>query len=274
MSTITPHHLITVEEIFNDEGFATLAVEDEHQALREFISSPGVDVVITDVRLHPSMPLDKSGVRLARQLKEISPEIPIVGYSAAYGQNELTDEERNLFTSFYARGASNPREFLKHISAWKELARSFRTERLEDARTRLEGYRQKYRQSAPEYSIMRFLVPNRLVQAEGDTSSVEDVLREAGFELRFISRGTTRPTIADGVDKLQSPLPLWLHKDAGSTISEVYGYPEFYSYGENEEEAIGNVLLLMDGFHQDFKMQKADSARNEQLAEFLQSIFG
>jgi CheY-like chemotaxis protein len=260
-------------ELFDEVGFATLAVEDEQQAIKEFVASPGVDVVITDIRLHTKKPLDKSGVSLARRLKEINPEIPIVGYSAAFAEDELTEEERSLFASFYARGGSTPREIMKHIDQWKTLATSFRQERLTAAQEKLEHYRTKYGQTTPEYSIMRFLVPNRLVQSSGDMSSVEDVLRNAGFELRFINRGAPRPTIKDDIAHLQSPLLIWLHKDAEITISEVYGYPEFYSYGDSEEEAIGNLLLLMDGFYRDYKIQSADSARNKQIGGFLDSIF-
>jgi CheY-like chemotaxis protein len=260
-------------EMYDDRGFSTLPVEDEYQAIREFIASPGVDVVITDIRLHRELPLDKSGIKLARQLKKINSAIPIVGYSASFIEEELTEEELSLFTSFYPRGDSKPREIIKHIDLWKEMANSFRKERLAEARNRLDQYRSKYGQPSPEYSIMRFLIPNRLIQSQGDLSSVEDVLRDAGFELRFINRGTDRPTVKDSIEHLQSPLLIWLHREADATISEVYGYPEFYSYGENEKESIGNLLLLMDGFHRDFKVQRADSARNVQIAEFLNSIF-
>ena len=142
-----------------------------------------------------------------------------------------------------------------------------------EARHRLDHFRTKYGQPSQEYSIMRFLVPNRLIQSEGDISSVEDVLRNAGFELRLINRGAVRPTVQDAIAHMQSPLLIWLRRDAGVTISEVYGYPEFYSYGECDDESIGNLLLLMDGFHRDFKVKRADSNRNVQLAEFLNAIF-
>jgi CheY-like chemotaxis protein len=259
--------------MYDDVGFATLAVEDEYQAIREFIASPGVDVVITDIRLHAKMPLDKSGVKLARQLKAINPDLPIVGYSAAFAENELTDEERSLFTSFHARGNATPREIVKNVLFWKEIAIAAAGKRLAEAQTRLQRYREKYGQTSPEFSIMRFLVPNRLVHTDGDISSVEDVLRRAGFELRLINRGTERPTVTDSVAHLQSPLMLWLRRDGEVTISEVYGFSEFYSYGDNEEEAIANVLRLMDGFHRDFESEKADGTRNLQIAQFLNSIF-
>ena len=88
-------------ELCGARGFDTVTVKDEQQAIKEFIASPGVDVVITDIRLHPDMPLDKSGVKLARRLKAISKNLPIVGYSAAFAEGELTKAERALFTTFY-----------------------------------------------------------------------------------------------------------------------------------------------------------------------------
>jgi CheY-like chemotaxis protein len=260
-------------DMYDEVGFATLAVGDEEQAIREFIASPGVDVVITDIRLHAKMPMDKSGVKLARELKAINPDLPIVGYSAAFAENELTDQERALFTEFFARGNATPREIVKSVLSWKQLAMETGERRRAEARSRLQGYREKYGQSSPEFSIMRFLVPNRLIHTEGDVSSVEDVLRKAGFELRLINRGTSRPTIKDGVAYLQLPLLLWLRQDGDVTISEAYGFSELYSYGDSEEDAIRNILLLMDGFHRDFEAQKADGTRNMQIAEFLRSIF-
>lgn len=260
-------------EMFDSVGFATIAVVDEHSAVKEFIASPGIDFVITDIALHPKTRPDKTGVKLAKQLREIRSDLPIVGYSAAIAKEELTDKDRALFTSFYSRGDSNPDEIMKHVDAWKKLANLSRKARFAKARARLEQYRNKYGQPSPEYSIMRFLVPNRLVQSTGDISSVEDVLRNAGFELRVINRGTVRRTVEDGVAPLQSSLLIWLRRNADVTISEVYGYPEFYSYGENEEESIANLLLLMDGFYRDFKTERANSTRSKQISEFLNSVF-
>ena len=66
-----PQSLKIRREMLNDVGFATVAVQNEQDALREFVASPGVDLVITDIRLHPKRPRDKSGVNLAKKLKVI-----------------------------------------------------------------------------------------------------------------------------------------------------------------------------------------------------------
>lgn len=264
-------------EMLNGRGFATVAVQNEEEALREFAASPGVDLVITDIRLRPERRTDKSGVVLARRIKAISAKVPIVGYSAAFAEKELSDDDRAPFTSYYARGGSEPAQIIRHIEEWKVLADEFREQRQAEARGRLRKFREKYGQPDPVYSTLRFLVPNRLLTGE-DLSCVEDVLRNAGFQLRIIDRGYARPTIEDETAEVRSRILVWLRREADAVVAEVYGFSEFYSFGDTEEDAIRNVLLLLDGFHRDLSNDQEErlgsNERTRDIEEFLKSVFG
>src|SRR5882672_10013396 len=72
-----------------ERGCVPVTVEDSDAAARELTASPGIDLVLTDIRLAPSNGDDRSGVKLAHFVKSAYPEIPIVGYSAFFSAKDL-----------------------------------------------------------------------------------------------------------------------------------------------------------------------------------------
>jgi CheY-like chemotaxis protein len=259
--------------LLKQHGFVILAVQTVKDALREFVAAPGVDLVITDIRLNPKIPQDKSGVELAEHLRRIAQDLPIVGYSAAFAENDLTQSERDLFTSYYPRGSSGATEIAKYIESWRGMAEEFHVRRLNEATLRLATYRRKYVLSEPDYATLRFLVPHRLIQTEGSIASIEEVLNQAGFELRMVERGYSRPTLDDQSAHVTSPIPVWLRTEKDASIAEVYGFPELYSFAETKDEALKTLLLLMDGFYQDLRGASDLSDRLKAVASFLEGVF-
>lgn len=269
-----PKSLKLRQGLLKQHGFLALAVQTAEDAMREFAASPGVDLVITDIRLNPQIPGDKSGVELAEQLKHVAADIPIVGYSAAFAENDLTHEEIGLFTSYYSRGNEKATEIIKHVEKWRRMAEAFRERRRRAAQAKLEEYRRKYPVPEPDFATLRFLVPHRLAQPGGSAESIEDVLHEAGFQFRLIERGHSRPTLADSPAIVKAPIPVWLRTTEGTPVAEVYGFPELYSFGNTEEDAIRNLLLLMDGYYHDSKVHSSsDSNRVKAIDQFLREVF-
>lgn len=66
-----------IAEALSEQGFAVHAVSNAHDALRHLAAAP-VDVLFTDINL----PAGMDGAALARQARELLPELPVVYASA------------------------------------------------------------------------------------------------------------------------------------------------------------------------------------------------
>jgi hypothetical protein len=155
------------------------------------------------------------------------------------------------------------------------MAEEHRAARTRKALAELDRLRSKYPNAHSDFSTLRFLVPAKLSEEPEEGVSVEELLRTAGYRMRLIARGSPRPKLDEKTGTVAAPIMFWL-KDADSVvIAEVYGHAALYSYGQNDDEAIRNVLLLMDGFHRDFVEQppQPDSPA-EHLRDFLEHVLG
>jgi CheY-like chemotaxis protein len=66
-----------IAEVLSEQGFAVHAVSNARDALRHLAAAP-VDVLFTDINL----PAGMDGAALARQARELLPELPVVYASA------------------------------------------------------------------------------------------------------------------------------------------------------------------------------------------------
>src|SRR4051812_21653886 len=67
-----------------DAECTPIGVQSHDDALRELRAAPAVDLVLTDIHL-AAAPDDKSGVALARYIKNSYVDLPVAGYSAVFG---------------------------------------------------------------------------------------------------------------------------------------------------------------------------------------------
>jgi len=74
-----------VAEVLCENGFAVHAVEDGEEALRYLESGAKVDVLFTDINLAGRM----DGSMLAREVRALRTELPIVYCSGRYSPEEL-----------------------------------------------------------------------------------------------------------------------------------------------------------------------------------------
>jgi len=69
---------------------------------REVIHHLPVDLVLTDIRLRLPQD-DRSGIDLARYVKSIYPDLPVIGYSARVADNELSSAEKEVFDEVWPK---------------------------------------------------------------------------------------------------------------------------------------------------------------------------
>lgn len=260
-------------------GFAVFSADSAKHALQEIDSVPALDIVVTDINLDPHSPSDRSGVGLAQTIRKENALLPIVGYSAAFSEGELAPAELAVFNDYLPKGSSRPAQLTERILNWIELARTYRDGRKVSAAAETSRLRIKYDSPQPDFTTLLRLRPGA---DEGtgtsEEPSAEDILNSFGYYLRIIEPGTSRPLLSNAEGKVISPLIVWMKTDGETTIAQVYGYPSLYGFGDTEDEALKQVLLLMDGFWKELVMEQP---RDETLAgparrlrDFLKHVFG
>jgi CheY-like chemotaxis protein len=109
-----PLHVLLVEDderilelrskMFERRGCVVVEASSLDDALQELKQSPAFELVIVDINLGTS-PDDRSGIELARIVREQQPSVPIVGYSAYFSADELADDEASPFDRTVAKGS-------------------------------------------------------------------------------------------------------------------------------------------------------------------------
>ncbi len=87
--------LSLLELVFETEGYGVICVPNGPEALRQFVSQT-IDVVVLDY-LMPGM----NGGEVAREMRRLKPEVPIVMLSACL---TVPDETRDLVNDFVQKG--------------------------------------------------------------------------------------------------------------------------------------------------------------------------
>src|SRR5947209_5366245 len=90
-------------ELLESMGFHSIGVTNWTDALEEFRATSAIDIVITDIDLGDK-DAERTGVNLAREIKRRRGDLPIVGYSAAFGEGDLGRADWALFDSHAAKG--------------------------------------------------------------------------------------------------------------------------------------------------------------------------
>jgi CheY-like chemotaxis protein len=265
-------------DLLREHGFTPIGVRSAAEAIREYRASPGIDIVLTDVNLVEARRDDKSGVQLARDIRDLNEYVPIIGISAAFAEHQLPKDDWSAFDYFYPKGKSAPEKILERIEDWRKLAVNYRRKRLQWANEQLRRLRDKYQVSSLDFSTLRLLVPSDRNEHGQDHQSIDTVLRLAGYRLKLIEAGAKRPRLGRGVAKVEAPIMVWLKGHGDAVIAEIYGHPELYSYGKNEDEAIRQLLILMDGFYTELvKSNVSDESLTpltRRLRNFLSQVLG
>lgn len=101
-------------KIFAYERADVVLTATASEAERELRSSPEIDVVSVDISLGGEG-RDREGAELARRIRASRPDLPIIGYSSYFSEDELSEDERAAFTGYFSRGGST-----RDIQTWVE----------------------------------------------------------------------------------------------------------------------------------------------------------
>ncbi len=238
-----------------ERGCVPITVEGTDAAARELTASPGIDLVLTDIHLVPRRSGDKSGVELARFVRMDHPDIPVVGYSAYFSENELPEEDLKLFDFAYGKGQSTFSEIEVIMDRCGELAfasRQQRKDRSEELLAEPSGDQSEL--------VLEIVRSASLAEVEG----VEQVLHKAGFQLKLV----TIPAAGN-----PKPLIVWVREQGSCVDIEVYGHSGLYVTAESEEEAFEHLVDLIQLYWEELNdPDKELSGPAKRLYDFLADL--
>ncbi len=229
-------------EIFSNEDVRVIEAADTIQAESELIAHPGIDAVSLDVSLRGEGE-DKEGASLAVRIHEARPDLPIVGYSAYFGENALSADEREAFTGYYRRGGSI-KEIEAYVNRCLDEGLAYRRRRREVFEAQLARLHASGQIAEREYSVLRSFSP-----AASEELSIEKALTRAGYQMEVVL-----PSPPSGIRLIpRRPFVVWV-REIGETAeyeAEVFGQPDLYGVGEGPEEAIHNLVEVFWLFVED-----------------------
>lgn len=219
-------------EALADVDCMVIGVGSHDEAMRELRAGPAVDLVLTDIRLTRQLKKDKSGIALARYIKETYVDLPVAGYSAVFSDVELEKERVDeLFDIVWPKGYTKLRELDEIIEYCKRRALEHRKTRRDTAFELHAVLRRGHEETYPEVELMRELHPT------DRSAPIEAALRAAGYRLKLVE--------AKNDKQLSKPIIVWLLDVEGHVEAEVYGQPALYGHGPTDEQAIAAVVDLM-----------------------------
>lgn len=108
--------------MFAESGLAVREAASMNKAV-ELIGDQGdeIDLAIIDINLTGD-PLDQSGIRLARLLRDRHPTVPVVAYSAYYSEDEVNPDLHTLFAEWVVKGSMSVRSLDEFVDRCQLLA--------------------------------------------------------------------------------------------------------------------------------------------------------
>lgn len=271
-------------QLFAKEGFIPIVASSLSQAISELHATPQLAVVVTDVDLGSGAA--HGGVELLLHIRSVNPDIPVVAYSAHYEQEVQFGTQNVLkqsskppqFTRIYPK-VSTVEAFKVIVSECTSLASEYLLKRREDAAKQRSRIESDYPEAKIDVSFLRNFFPDGVQPADGlsEQSTVEQILSHEGFRLKQVRAGFEVPS-DDGIVgcSTSTPIPVWVRQEGPKLyMTELYGYPSIYAEGETQDLAIEALLILMLGYHLDFKRQPAtgDEPGLQLLEAYLGVVF-
>jgi len=250
-------------------GIAVIPVSSYTQAASALMVSPRVDVALLDIHLHlDKNVLDKGGLDIARLLRALSTSPTIIGYSGKFNEEELSDEELNLFDETRAKGHLTKADQHELWDLCAEMARRSYEGRRYVAEERFEQLRRHYEADVPPLEVIRRL---RMDDSEAQEFTAEGALGLAGYRVRIVA--------LEALGHPEAParnFVVWAQdvvEDDNEWVNlEVYEYHDLYSTGGTESEALDALAEFMALTREDLLSIEELSSSDGRLLTFLDGL--
>lgn len=277
----------TVKMLKNNGFSKVYEASNKKDALEIFRESAHlIDIAFLDYRLDDGDVSNRDGLDVAKYLKKFKPEVITVGISAF--ADDYPGHQSHVDYFFHKAAAKNDpnRTALTDISL-KNLINNYfnlRQQSLQNLPARLLELKRKYLISDSDF--------RELIQLHPITPSVEKALLlvqkqfsidgDDEYEYLYNNDKQKVSLIAPefyefhGV-KLKCPLIIVVSHFDDCYISELYGFPNIYAYGDSEEES--NILLinLLVDYKTELASLPSETKFKTDIAQFryyLEELFG
>jgi len=255
-------------DLFESFECTAIAVKSRHDAERELLQVPLVDLVVTDIHMpeDASDEDDKSGIALARHVHENFRDVPVAGYSAYFSDVDLEAEDLGIFDAIFPKGNQSADALAGQVEKCVALAIAARDRRLARLEERLDELRREYEVTIPEVEVVRRLSLDP--DLDRNNGLVEGPLGEAGYRLRLVTASSINAS---------EPFVVWVWTSADDegVHVEVYAQPDLYAFGDNEADALSQLAELMRLVAEDSRHSRIPiSPRLRGLYSFVGRVFG
>lgn len=241
-------------------GVSVVVAANRDHAYRLIRSMPSIDGLICDINLNPGDDNDEAGYEVAAKARSERPELPIVGYSSEIEESEFPSfrarsrEKNPVFNFMYPKGKwTKPqfdslmrREWLPSMEGYFR-ARVNNTDRISST---LDAFDPVADVCAP--------LKEKVGSPKGST--ISSVLEGLGISLLTVDNSDLKDRFGATKHRLMHPLLIWIRKTGSRTYAEVHKFPEFSVNGKTEDEAIFNLITLIDAVNRR-KSLKPDGRR-------------
>nr|WP_298720617.1 response regulator [uncultured Steroidobacter sp.] len=261
------------QQLLSKHGFQAIGARSVAEAFREFRGMPTIDIVVTDINLDQNNDQDRSGVDLARAMRERRPTLPVVALSGHF--DSLDAEQREPFDDYLLKAGLSVNAMEQKLGEWRDRALAYRHTRAERARSELRRMRSSGARTEPAVDVLRDFMPvARRGEGHEDPLYIpDDLLSREGWRLRLVDAGFP---LADRAVRTSVAVPFWIRRDGSRTIAVLHGHPCIYHDADNEEAAVQDALALMFGYFLEFTRDdsKAMTGELEHLAQYVKKVFG
>lgn len=226
-------HVTAVVKVFSSSDDVISYLADE--------TMPDVDLIFTDIDLQGSN--DKSGVAIARYAKAARPDIPRVGCSGKFFDNELSADDKSVFDKWWPKAGL--RRDLASIA--------------DDVIQRAMKHRNmKQTQRAS---------PTPMHGAALVTPQTHEEFKVEGFVQRAIE-----PSASNGIVE---PFAIWVRSGSDGFEIEVVGCPALFSCGDTYEEAESALIENIEDYSQNTpELSTSFTSRTLKAKAFAQTVTG
>ena len=274
--------LETRRQLFAAAGFQPIGAMSPRDAIRQFRSTPTIDIVITDINLQNKNPLNRAGVAVATEIRQQRPDLPVMGLSACI--DDLQGHERKLFTEWLPKGTFSVETLETKLLRWRADAIAYRRGRTEATRRQLDAMRQAGALPDAQIETMCGFLPGTHLEGPPAHSGPDDeyvtpdeILRRAGWRLHLVEAGfsVAKSDDADSLDiRTVSAVPFWIREEGPHWNAVLHGHSCIYTVATLEQEAVERALSLMCGYHRGFVTPEKPLVQEvKALREYLRGIF-
>jgi CheY-like chemotaxis protein len=267
-----PDLLKSRRNLFNVSGFQSICVRTAAEALREFIGTPAVDIIVADINLDTLNEDDVSGVSVATTIRAMRPDVPIVAVSAKV--DSLSNTQRQPFTDSLVKGQRlTSRDYDGKLEQWRNEAVAYRERRSASSKRAIQAL-EADGSRVIDYAVLREFLPGRQADTEQTSSasvpSADEVLRAAGWWLQLIQAGEAA---GDNTPSTRLAVPVWVRKEETDHIAVLHGFSFLSSRATEAAEAVEQLLQLMAAFHSGRQPLNVSNSERERLLSHLKAVF-